>query len=445
MKSMSHRKSATLRFARTTLVVLMFGGACSSGSPSNTGTGGTNGSGGRGSGGAASGAGGGGTGGIGAGGVGGIGGTIGIGGAGVGGVIGAGGGIATGGVGVGGVGGPGGMHGIGGVGGAPGNGINVPVVLESPAGTTVATHFHALGAQVYTCTASGAGGSGGAGAGVATYNWVLKSPDAKLYDAAGVQVGTHSQGPTWTSIIDGSAVVGAKVAQSDAPSTDAIPWLLLRAASTSGTGLFTNVTFIQRVNTLKGKAPATGCDATTAAAEKRVDYEADYYFYVGGTPAGLEVPTGAAIAARLQAVGAQVYTCAGAAGGAGGAPTYGWVLKAPDAKLFDAAGAQIGTHSQGPTWTSIADGSTVVGAKVAQVNSPLPDAIPWLMLRAASNSGSGLFSTVTFVHRVNTTKGKAPATGCDSTTAGSEARSDYTADYYFYQDGGTGQGGGAGS
>jgi hypothetical protein len=324
--------------------------------------------------------------------------------------------------------------------GAPGGigGLVVPAALEPPAGTALAQHLHAIGAQVYTCTASGGGD-----AGATTYAWVLKAPDAKLYDASGTQVASHSAGPTWTSTVDGSAVVGAKIAQADSPLADAIPWLLLRAASTSGSGVFSDVTFVQRVNTVKGKAPATGCDATTAATDDRVDYEADYYFYTGATPLGLELPAGATLLARLRGIGAQVYTCASSAGTDGGATTYAWALKAPDAKLFDAAGVQVGTHSVGPTWTSTVDGSAVVGTKIAQIDSPLADAISWLLLRAASTSGAGTFTGVSYVHRVNTSGGKAPATGCDSAASPTaEKRVDYQADYYFYQGGAAGSDGG---
>jgi hypothetical protein len=124
---------------------------------------------------------------------------------------------------------------------------------------------------------------GGADADATTYTWALKAPDARLYDAGGMQVATHSQGPTWTSIVDGSAVVGVKIAEANSPLSDAIPWLLLRATSTSGSGIFTNVTFIQRLNTVNGKDAATGCDGTAAGTETRVDYTADYYFYEGGS------------------------------------------------------------------------------------------------------------------------------------------------------------------
>ena len=145
--------------------------------------------------------------------------------------------------------------------------------------------------QIYTCTPSGgAGGAAGSGAdaGAITYSWVLKGPDAKLYDASGAQVGTHGIGPEWTSS-DGSVVNGTKVEQVNAPAATpaAIPWLLLRASSTTGTGVFSNVTYVQRLNTTGGVAPATGCDASTSGTDTSVAYTADYYFYTGGGVGGL--------------------------------------------------------------------------------------------------------------------------------------------------------------
>jgi hypothetical protein len=148
----------------------------------------------------------------------------------------------------------------------------VPAALAVPAGATLATHFRGVGAQVYACTAV---------TGTTTYAWTLQKPDAKLLDHKGAPAGTHGAGPSWTAK-DGSVVTGAKAAQADAPTPDAVPWLLLRATSTSGKGRFSPVTFIQRVATKGGKAPATGCDAAHDGAELRVDYSADYYFYAGG-------------------------------------------------------------------------------------------------------------------------------------------------------------------
>ena len=102
-----------------------------------------------------------------------------------------------------------------------------------------------------------------------------------LYDQNGVAVGTHGAGPSWMSR-DGSSVIGDRIAQADAPGADAIVWLLLRAVKTAGSGVFSKVTYVQRVATKKGKAPIVRCDAGAKGSEQRVDYSADYYFYSDG-------------------------------------------------------------------------------------------------------------------------------------------------------------------
>jgi hypothetical protein len=74
-----------------------------------------------------------------------------------------------------------------------------------------------------------------------------------------------------------------------------------------------------------------------------------------------------------------------------------------------------------------------VGAVVASANAPNPESIPWLLLRAASHEGPGTFSGVTFIQRVLTGGGVAPA--AETYTAkevGEEARVDYIAEYLFY-------------
>jgi Protein of unknown function (DUF3455) len=170
-----------------------------------------------------------------------------------------------------------------------------PAVIAVPTGALVTAHFRGLGVQIYVCTAASgnhppptpiaaAGTAGTAGTAAPTFSWTLKAPEARLLDALGAEVGAHGTGPSWTSSLDGSAVGGTKVAQADAPVATAIPWLLLRGTTHSGTGVFTPVTFVQRVGTVGGKAPpASTCDEPSAGAEIRIDYSADYYFFAGGT------------------------------------------------------------------------------------------------------------------------------------------------------------------
>jgi len=88
----------------------------------------------------------------------------------------------------------------------------------------------------------------------------------------------HYAGPTWEAD-DGSKVIGEVVARSDSPKPDSIPWLLLRAKTTSGSGLFSGVLSIQRLDTVGGSAPAKGCLQPQSGQELRVSYTANYLFY----------------------------------------------------------------------------------------------------------------------------------------------------------------------
>ena len=118
------------------------------------------------------------------------------------------------------------------------------------------------------------------GGAAAPYTWALKAPDAKLYDTSCTLVGTHGGGPSWRSEAGGRAVVGAAVASVDAPDTHtAIPWLLLKAVSHTGTGVMSDVIAVQRVDTHGGVAPTSGCDAAHVGIDTSVAYTATYYFY----------------------------------------------------------------------------------------------------------------------------------------------------------------------
>jgi hypothetical protein len=234
---------------------------------------------------------------------------------------------------------------------------------------------------------------------------------------------------------------------------------LLRASSTSGTGVFTDVTYVQRLNTSGGVAPTTACGASNVNTDTNVAYTADYYFFTGGgaatwlsapsgVPAAIAAPAGTTLAIHDKGIGSQVYTCtasttgAGGAGGAGGTTSYSWVLLKPDAILYDDTYTNVGTHGMGPEWTST-DGSVVNGSKVAGSNATnAATDIPWLLLKASSTTGTGVFTPVTYVQRLNTAGGQPPTTGCSSSTVNAMTSVLYSADYYFYTgtptDGGTG-------
>jgi hypothetical protein len=143
-----------------------------------------------------------------------------------------------------------------------------PPSLKPPTDEKLVLTAVAKGFQVYTCSPTGEG----------AFGWVLKEPDAVLFDAQGAVLGKHYAGPTWEST-DGSSVVAKLTEKADAPDPNAVPWLLLRAKSNTGQGVFANVKSVQRVDTWGGKPAKDGCDAGHGGAERRVAYQARYHFY----------------------------------------------------------------------------------------------------------------------------------------------------------------------
>ncbi len=145
-------------------------------------------------------------------------------------------------------------------------------------------------------------------------------------------------------------------------------------------------------------------------------------------PEALRAPAGETLVRTLAADGVQVYECRAKAGDANAAE---WVFVAPEARLADAQGVLVGRHYAGPTWEA-ADGSKVVGAVRAKVDSPEAGAIPWLLLATRSTGKPGLFAKVSSIQRVATHGGAAPATGCAAATVGQTARVPYKAEYAQY-------------
>jgi len=150
----------------------------------------------------------------------------------------------------------------------------VPAALQVPDGNKVSFHAYGVGVQIYVATAISTD--------PAQFVWTFKAPEAVLFAAEENEcdddpdvVGTHYAGPTWESV-SGSKVVGARLAGATVDPT-AVPWLLLRAVSTEGPGIFKRTTYIQRVNTTGGLVPAA--PPTQAGQEARVPYTADYYFF----------------------------------------------------------------------------------------------------------------------------------------------------------------------
>src|SRR5512138_3788310 len=175
----------------------------------------------------------------------------------------------------------------------------VPYDLRVPDGNVAFLKGAATGTQNYACTTSGAG-----------FAWVLFTPEATLFNRADKQIITHFFGPdldprdpntdprvvaqgairaAWQA--RDSSTVWAKLSPPSQPSFDrqfvrenSVPWLLLETTGVqegpNGGDLLTKTTFIQRVNTDGGLAPATGCAQLSDVGKKAfVPYTADYFFF----------------------------------------------------------------------------------------------------------------------------------------------------------------------
>lgn len=136
-------------------------------------------------------------------------------------------------------------------------------LLQVSAGNKVSFHAYAQGVQIYRWDGT---------------RWSFVGPEAVLYsDAAGTNVvGRHYAGPTWESLSGSTVRAMAVPGATCTPNPSAIPWLLLKAVSSTGPGIFDGTTYIHRVNTVGGLAPS---DSGRLGEERRVQYTAEYYFY----------------------------------------------------------------------------------------------------------------------------------------------------------------------
>ena len=147
---------------------------------------------------------------------------------------------------------------------------SLPAAVQVPVGHKVAMETVGAGDITYQCSSK----KDMAG----QFEWVFVGPDAKLNDRSGKQIGKYYGPPaTWESM-DGSKLTGAQVAV--APSSAGnIPLQLVKANPAMGSGAMMGVTYIQRVATSGGVAPAAACGASNAGNKQIVRYQADYIFY----------------------------------------------------------------------------------------------------------------------------------------------------------------------
>ncbi|GLY98542.1 DUF3455 domain-containing protein [Actinoplanes sp. NBRC 103695] len=147
---------------------------------------------------------------------------------------------------------------------------SVPDAIKVPGGNVQTSVFKAHGVQNYGCSATGA--------------WALLEPAAVLTGLSLKPVkpasAIHFRGPSWQSDSDGSLVEGTSPVSAPSANPNSIPQLLITAKVLSPartqSGVFADVTFVQRLNTKGGVAPAGACSAGQTAAVK---YTADYRFF----------------------------------------------------------------------------------------------------------------------------------------------------------------------
>lgn len=141
--------------------------------------------------------------------------------------------------------------------------VLAPPAVKVPAGNKFLAAFEGRGVQIYQCASAA---------------WTLLEPAATLSDH-GKPVALHFKGPIWVSTVDGSEVGATAVPGASVKHSDAVPELLLKASENRGKGQFSDVTYVQRLATRGGLAPAGTC---TDGAQVSVPYSATYTFWAKG-------------------------------------------------------------------------------------------------------------------------------------------------------------------
>ena len=111
-----------------------------------------------------------------------------------------------------------------------------------------------------------------------TYKWTMAGPKAELSSRGGEKIGDYSGPPARWAHKDGSFVTGSQVAVSPNGSKN-IPLQLVKADVAGGQGALTGVSYVQRVNTQGGVAPAKKCSADNDGEKAEVSYKAEYRFW----------------------------------------------------------------------------------------------------------------------------------------------------------------------
>lgn len=147
---------------------------------------------------------------------------------------------------------------------------SLPDAVKVPTGHAVALETVGVGEITYECRVKANAGD--------AHEWVFVGPKADLNSRGGTKLGTYFGPPATWAANDGSKITGAQVAV--APSgTGNIPSQLVKANPAVGAGAMAGITYVQRVATQGGVAPASTCDKAGAGRKEIVKYQADYIFW----------------------------------------------------------------------------------------------------------------------------------------------------------------------
>lgn len=153
---------------------------------------------------------------------------------------------------------------------APFSQAALPPAVQVPASHVVAMETVGAGDITYECRDKAAAAG--------QYEWVFVGPAAQLTDRQGRVVGRYFGPPATWAANDGSALTGMQVAVAPA-GAGSIPLQLVKANPATGSGAMSGLSYIQRVATKGGVAPATMCDSASKGKRQVVKYQADYIFW----------------------------------------------------------------------------------------------------------------------------------------------------------------------
>jgi hypothetical protein len=145
-------------------------------------------------------------------------------------------------------------------------------------------------------------------------------------------------------------------------------------------------------------------------------------------PASIRVPDGHRAFMHTVGTGELTYECREKKDMAG---AFEWAFVGPVATLTDPRGQTVGKYYAGPTWETT-DGSKVSGKQLA-VSPHKPGSIPLQLVQAGPATGAGAMQGVSYIQRLKTEGGAAPALPCGSAEKGQRQRVNYKADYVFHR------------